>query len=136
MFVVFISLIWFYISKHCFLNNESIQNVYVPMSSLSPSQSLIEAHDQVAAKCYEMPQHSLDSNTLVTSSPLPIDAIRMIGIQKKAGEPLVSLSDIFMDHCTADETCNVSALLKMSYVMFYVQYLRKHDARKCYEVQM
>ncbi|XP_024917559.1 MAGUK p55 subfamily member 6-like [Cynoglossus semilaevis] len=51
-------------------------------------KSLIEAHDQVAAKCYEMPQHSLDSNTLVTSSPLPIDAIRMIGIQKKAGEPL------------------------------------------------
>ncbi|XP_026149141.1 MAGUK p55 subfamily member 6a [Mastacembelus armatus] len=51
-------------------------------------KSLIEAHDKVAAKCYEMPQPVENSNPLPLSSFMPADAVRMIGIQKKAGEPL------------------------------------------------
>uniref|UniRef100_A0AAQ5XCL0 Membrane protein, palmitoylated 6a (MAGUK p55 subfamily member 6) n=1 Tax=Amphiprion ocellaris TaxID=80972 RepID=A0AAQ5XCL0_AMPOC len=51
-------------------------------------KSLIEAHDKVAAKCYEMPHAAVNSNSLLTSSLMPADAVRMIGIQKKAGEPL------------------------------------------------
>uniref|UniRef100_A0A8D3BEH4 Protein associated with LIN7 2, MAGUK p55 family member a n=1 Tax=Scophthalmus maximus TaxID=52904 RepID=A0A8D3BEH4_SCOMX len=50
--------------------------------------SLIEAHDKVAAKCYEMPHATANSNVLLTSSLMPADAVRMIGIQKRAGEPL------------------------------------------------
>ena len=53
-------------------------------------QSLIEAHDKVAAKCYEMPHKEVNSEATVTSMIIPVDAVRMIGIQKKAGEPLVS----------------------------------------------
>ncbi|XP_033495482.1 MAGUK p55 subfamily member 6a isoform X3 [Epinephelus lanceolatus] len=51
-------------------------------------KSLIEAHDKVASKCYEMPHATVNSNALLTSSLMPADAVRMIGIQKKAGEPL------------------------------------------------
>uniref|UniRef100_A0A668AG16 Protein associated with LIN7 2, MAGUK p55 family member a n=1 Tax=Myripristis murdjan TaxID=586833 RepID=A0A668AG16_9TELE len=51
-------------------------------------QSLIEAHDKVAAKCFEVPHTAAHSNALLTSSLMPADAVRMIGIQKKAGEPL------------------------------------------------
>uniref|UniRef100_A0A3Q1HKK9 Membrane protein, palmitoylated 6a (MAGUK p55 subfamily member 6) n=1 Tax=Anabas testudineus TaxID=64144 RepID=A0A3Q1HKK9_ANATE len=51
-------------------------------------KSLIEAHDKVAAKCYEMPHTAMNSNALMTSSLMPADAVRVIGIQKKAGEPL------------------------------------------------
>lgn len=51
-------------------------------------KSLIEAHDKVAAKCYEMPDTVVNNLTLLTSSLTPADAIRMIGIQKKPGEPL------------------------------------------------
>lgn len=50
-------------------------------------QSLIEAHDKVAAKCYEMPASTV-SNDVTTTSFMPADAFRIIGIQKKAGEPL------------------------------------------------
>lgn len=50
-------------------------------------QSLIEAHDQVAAKCYEMPASTVN-NDVTTTSFMPADAFRIIGIQKKAGEPL------------------------------------------------
>ncbi|XP_017282051.1 MAGUK p55 subfamily member 6a isoform X2 [Kryptolebias marmoratus] len=51
-------------------------------------KSLIEAHDQVAAKSYETPHAAENSNSLLPSSLMPADAVRMIGIQKKAGEPL------------------------------------------------
>ncbi|XP_071252064.1 MAGUK p55 subfamily member 6a isoform X2 [Salvelinus alpinus] len=51
-------------------------------------QSLIEAHDKVAAKCYEMPPSEVNSNAMATGPLVPADAVRMIGIQKKAGEPL------------------------------------------------
>lgn len=50
-------------------------------------QSLIEAHDKVAAKCYEMPASTVN-NDVTTTSFMPADAFRIIGIQKKAGEPL------------------------------------------------
>uniref|UniRef100_A0A1A8KYY5 Membrane protein, palmitoylated 6a (MAGUK p55 subfamily member 6) n=2 Tax=Nothobranchius pienaari TaxID=704102 RepID=A0A1A8KYY5_9TELE len=51
-------------------------------------QSLIEAHDEVAAKAYK-PSHTAEScNSFLTSSLMPADAVRMIGIQKRAGEPL------------------------------------------------
>nr|XP_046255572.1 MAGUK p55 subfamily member 6a isoform X1 [Scatophagus argus]XP_046255573.1 MAGUK p55 subfamily member 6a isoform X1 [Scatophagus argus]XP_046255574.1 MAGUK p55 subfamily member 6a isoform X1 [Scatophagus argus] len=49
---------------------------------------LIEAHDKVAAKCYEMPHAAVNSDSSMTSSLMPADAVRMIGIQKKTGEPL------------------------------------------------
>ncbi|XP_047217674.1 MAGUK p55 subfamily member 6a isoform X1 [Girardinichthys multiradiatus] len=51
-------------------------------------KSLIEAHDKVAAKSYEMPNATADSNFLSSSSLMPADAVRMIGVQKKVGEPL------------------------------------------------
>ncbi|KAG7276025.1 hypothetical protein CRUP_004422 [Coryphaenoides rupestris] len=51
-------------------------------------QSLIEAHDKVAAKAYEMPQAPANSRASLSGSLVPPDAIRLIGIQKKAGEPL------------------------------------------------
>ncbi|XP_042280977.1 MAGUK p55 subfamily member 6a isoform X2 [Thunnus albacares] len=51
-------------------------------------KSLIEAHDKVAAKCYEMPHTAENSNAMLTSPLMPADAVRMIGIQKKAWEPL------------------------------------------------
>ncbi|XP_064801096.1 protein PALS2-like [Oncorhynchus masou masou] len=50
-------------------------------------KSLIEAHDKVAAKCYEMPSE-VNSNAMATVPLMPADAVRIIGIQKKAGEPL------------------------------------------------
>uniref|UniRef100_A0A8K9XXW1 Protein associated with LIN7 2, MAGUK p55 family member a n=1 Tax=Oncorhynchus mykiss TaxID=8022 RepID=A0A8K9XXW1_ONCMY len=50
-------------------------------------KSLIEAHDKVAAKCYEMPSE-VNSNAMATGPLMPADAVRIIGIQKKAGEPL------------------------------------------------
>ncbi|XP_049586170.1 MAGUK p55 subfamily member 6a isoform X1 [Syngnathus scovelli] len=50
--------------------------------------SLIEAHDQVAAKSYEMPNAAVNCTATLASCLVPADAIRMIGIQKKAGEPL------------------------------------------------
>ncbi|XP_068179590.1 MAGUK p55 subfamily member 6a isoform X2 [Antennarius striatus] len=51
-------------------------------------ESLIEAHDKVAAKCYEMPHATVNSNASMTAALMPADAVRVIGIQKKAGEPL------------------------------------------------
>ncbi|XP_005804708.2 MAGUK p55 subfamily member 6-like isoform X1 [Xiphophorus maculatus] len=51
-------------------------------------KSLIEAHDKVAAKSYEMANAMDNSNSLSPSSLMPADAVRMIGIQKKTGEPL------------------------------------------------
>ncbi|XP_045553046.1 protein PALS2 isoform X1 [Salmo salar] len=51
-------------------------------------KSLIEAHDKVAAKCYEMLPSEVNSNAMATSPLVLADAVRMIGIQKKAGEPL------------------------------------------------
>ncbi|CAB1320588.1 unnamed protein product, partial [Coregonus sp. 'balchen'] len=57
--------------------------------SRSPSQSLLEAHDMVASKCYEaVPPAELSNEALVNSSLMQADAVRMIGIRKKAGEPL------------------------------------------------
>lgn len=57
------------------------------------NQSLIEAHDQVAAKCYEMPTAVENGNLPMSSALMSADAVRVIGIQKKSGEPLVSWPD-------------------------------------------
>ncbi|KAL0985455.1 hypothetical protein UPYG_G00157100 [Umbra pygmaea] len=51
-------------------------------------KSLIDAHDKVAAKCYEMPPSEVPSDTTATGPLVTADAVRMIGIQKKIGEPL------------------------------------------------
>lgn len=57
---------------------------------LSP-QSLLEAHDIVASKCYEVPPPpEMSNDAAVNSALMQADAVRMIGIRKKAGEPLVS----------------------------------------------
>ncbi|XP_044028733.1 MAGUK p55 subfamily member 6b isoform X2 [Siniperca chuatsi] len=52
-------------------------------------QSLLEAHDMVASKCYEVPPPTETANdAAVNSALMQADAVRMIGIRKKAGEPL------------------------------------------------
>ncbi|XP_063041425.1 MAGUK p55 subfamily member 6b isoform X1 [Engraulis encrasicolus] len=52
-------------------------------------QSLMEAHDMVASKCYETPPpQDMTNDALVNSALMQADAVRMIGIRKKAGEPL------------------------------------------------
>ncbi|XP_076009896.1 protein PALS2-like [Genypterus blacodes] len=51
-------------------------------------QSLIEAHDKVASKSYEMPLAAVNCDTPVMNSVVPADAVRVIGIQKRVGEPL------------------------------------------------
>ncbi|XP_048085825.1 MAGUK p55 subfamily member 6b isoform X2 [Alosa alosa] len=52
-------------------------------------QSLLEAHDMVASKCYEAPPpQDMSNDALVNSALMQADAVRMIGIRKKAGEPL------------------------------------------------
>lgn len=58
--------------------------------SLCP-QSLLEAHDIVASKCYEVPPPpEMSNDAAVNNALMQADAVRMIGIRKKAGEPLVS----------------------------------------------
>lgn len=58
---------------------------------LSFFQSLLEAHDMVASKCYEVPPPAEVANdAAVNNALMQADAVRMIGIRKKAGEPLVS----------------------------------------------
>ncbi|XP_037650486.1 MAGUK p55 subfamily member 6b isoform X1 [Sebastes umbrosus] len=52
-------------------------------------QSLMEAHDMVASKCYEVPPPTeMPNDAAVNSALMQADAVRMIGIRKKAGEPL------------------------------------------------
>nr|XP_033786720.1 MAGUK p55 subfamily member 6 isoform X2 [Geotrypetes seraphini] len=52
-------------------------------------QSLLETHDIVASKCYDAPPASPEiNNTSVNNQIAPFDAIRMVGIHKRAGEPL------------------------------------------------
>nr|XP_019945983.1 PREDICTED: MAGUK p55 subfamily member 6-like [Paralichthys olivaceus] len=52
-------------------------------------QSLLEAHDMVASKCYEVPPPAeMANDAAVNSALMQADAVRMIGIRKKAGEPL------------------------------------------------
>lgn len=51
-------------------------------------QSLLEAHDIVASKCYDSPPSSPEMNIPSLNNQLPVDAIRILGIHKKAGEPL------------------------------------------------
>ncbi|XP_047015073.1 MAGUK p55 subfamily member 6b isoform X3 [Ictalurus punctatus] len=52
-------------------------------------QSLLEAHDMVASKCHEAPPPVDPAiEAAVNNALLQGDAVRMIGIHKKAGEPL------------------------------------------------
>ncbi|KAG5843138.1 hypothetical protein ANANG_G00185290 [Anguilla anguilla] len=53
-------------------------------------QSLLEAHDMVASKSYEAPPTGTEANSdaAANSTLMQADAVRMIGIRKKAGEPL------------------------------------------------
>lgn len=52
----------------------------------------MEAHDIVASKCYEVPPPpEMSNDAAVNSALMQADAVRMIGIRKKAGEPLVSV---------------------------------------------
>ncbi|KAI1886152.1 hypothetical protein AGOR_G00211060 [Albula goreensis] len=53
-------------------------------------QSLLEAHDMVASKCYEAPPSNSEvANDVAASNALmQTDSVRMIGIRKKKGEPL------------------------------------------------
>lgn len=59
---------------------------------LFSSQSLLEAHDMVASKCYEAPPPpEVTNDAAINSALMQADAVRMIGIRKKAGEPLVCM---------------------------------------------
>ncbi|XP_040289570.1 MAGUK p55 subfamily member 6 isoform X1 [Bufo bufo] len=51
-------------------------------------KSLLEAHDIVASKCYDSPPSSPEINSALNNQMAPVDAIRMVGIHKRAGEPL------------------------------------------------
>ncbi|XP_066531225.1 MAGUK p55 subfamily member 6b isoform X2 [Hoplias malabaricus] len=52
-------------------------------------QSLLEAHDMVASKCYEAPPPiEMTNEAAVNNALMQADAVRMIGIRKKEGEPL------------------------------------------------
>ncbi|XP_062848452.1 MAGUK p55 subfamily member 6a [Trichomycterus rosablanca] len=51
-------------------------------------QSLMETHDMVATKSFETPASAADNADLSNASLMPADTVRMISIQKKAGEPL------------------------------------------------
>ncbi|XP_077667501.1 protein PALS2 isoform X2 [Eretmochelys imbricata] len=52
-------------------------------------QSLLEAHDIVASKSYDSPPSSPEINSSsVNNQVVPVDAIRILGIHKRAGEPL------------------------------------------------
>ncbi|XP_050794600.1 protein PALS2 isoform X3 [Gopherus flavomarginatus] len=52
-------------------------------------QSLLEAHDIVASKCYDSPPSSPEiNNSSMNNQVVPVDAIRILGIHKRAGEPL------------------------------------------------
>lgn len=45
----------------------------------------------VASKCYEVPPPpDMTNDAAVNNALMQADAVRMIGIRKKAGEPLVS----------------------------------------------
>lgn len=68
----------------------------------------------MAAKCYEMPLAVVNSNAPMMSSLMPADAVRMIGIQKKAGEPLVSEPGIYL-------TCNFP--FRLLHMSFFIDHL-------------
>uniref|UniRef100_A0A8C2JQ08 Membrane protein, palmitoylated 6b (MAGUK p55 subfamily member 6) n=1 Tax=Cyprinus carpio TaxID=7962 RepID=A0A8C2JQ08_CYPCA len=52
-------------------------------------QSLLETHDMVASKSYEAPPPpEVTNEAAVNNALMQADAVRMIGIRKKAGEPL------------------------------------------------
>ncbi|XP_076865504.1 MAGUK p55 subfamily member 6b isoform X2 [Brachyhypopomus gauderio] len=52
-------------------------------------QSLLETHDKVASKRYETtPPINMGNDAAVNNALMQADAVRMIGIRKKAGEPL------------------------------------------------
>lgn len=54
----------------------------------------------VASKCYEVPPPTEMSNdAAVNSALMQADAVRMIGIRKKAGEPLVSRARLCVCVC-------------------------------------
>lgn len=55
-------------------------------------QSLLEAHDMVASKSYEAPPSNSEviNDVIVSNALMHADSVRIIGIQKKTGEPLVS----------------------------------------------
>lgn len=80
-----------------FLKSNSVLFSLLPLAFVSLlllyNQSLIETHDQVAAKCYEMPTAVENGSSPMSCALMPADAVRVIGIQKKSGEPLVSRAD-------------------------------------------
>lgn len=82
--------------------NSVVCHFSVSLSSLT--QSLIEAHDKVASKCYEMPIAAVNYDAPVMNSLMPADTVRMIGIQKRAGEPLVSHPGTGITHISAEGT--------------------------------
>lgn len=52
----------------------------------------------VASKCYEVPPPTeMANDAAVNSALMQADAVRMIGIRKKAGEPLVSQDEGQLD---------------------------------------
>lgn len=75
----------------------------------------------MAAKCFEMPLAAVNSDVTMMSSLMPADAVRMIGIQKKAGEPLVSKPGIY-------STCDFPVrLLSVLHTSSFIDHLFGRD---------
>lgn len=75
----------------------------------------------MAAKCFEMPLAAVNSDVTMMSSLMPADAVRMIGIQKKAGEPLVSEPAIY-------STCDFPVrLLSVLHASSFIDHLLGRD---------
>lgn len=69
----------------------------------------MEAHDIVASKCYEVPPPpEMSNDAAVNNALMQADAVRMIGIRKKAGEPLVSGFWMCVCVCEAEEEGRMS----------------------------
>ncbi|KAI1242788.1 hypothetical protein IHE44_0000338 [Lamprotornis superbus] len=72
------------------VSDNNLELVNEILEDISPL-SLLEAHDIVASKCYDSPPSSPEvNNSSVNNQVVPVDAIRILGIHKRAGEPLAS----------------------------------------------
>ena len=82
-------------------------------------QSLMEAHDKVAAKSYETPPSAANNTNASSTSLMPADTVRMISIQKKAGEPLVRELIYMLSYNV------VSIQIPLCYFYFYTSNLQR-----------
>ena len=76
----------------------------------------------VASKCYEAPPPvEMANDAAVNNALMQADAVRMIGIRKKAGEPLVNcaFTGRLAKFAVGHSACNFLNII----LMFYIYYL-------------